>query len=220
MAFPEHPDGIRLYHFTHIRNLPGIVGAGRIDCDAEAGSHPGERISIAHPHLKERGARRPVPIPPGGTLADYARFYFASRSPMLAAIAYGGVEGYRQGQDPIVYLCSSVGAVMQAGLRWVATDVHAALALAEFFSDADALQRKVDWGAMERKYWRATEEDPSLPERRQAEFLVHRSLPWTLVDEIGVRTAGMKREVEGILGGVGHRPPVSVRPGWYLEGKP
>ena len=38
-------------------------------------------------HIKERRARKIVPIVPGETLADFVPFYFAPRSPMLYAMS-------------------------------------------------------------------------------------------------------------------------------------
>ena len=61
-----------IYHITHYQNLKGICCRGGISCDSaviQDGSIT--HVNIAYPHIKERRARREVPIPPGGTLADY-----------------------------------------------------------------------------------------------------------------------------------------------------
>ena len=49
----------------------------------------------------------------------------------------------------------------------------------------------------------------------QAEFLVHESFPWTLISQIGVRSANIKALTERALVGAQHRPPVEIRPDWY-----
>ena len=57
--------------------------------------------------------------------------------------------------------------------------------------------------------------DPSVKECKRAEFLVHESFPWELVDEIGVADAGMLRQVMGILAEAAHKPVAECRPLWY-----
>jgi hypothetical protein len=42
-------------------------------------------------------------------------------------------------------------------------------------SDLDAL---VDWELMRATYWADTDDDPDRKERRTAECLVHRAVPW------------------------------------------
>jgi len=155
-----------------------------------------------------------VPLPPGGVIHDYVPFYFAPRSPMLYAISCGGVAGYSDGQKPIVHLVSSAEAVQEAGLPFVFTDGHAIMDLSDFFNDLNELPR-VDWTVMRSRYWNDTVQDPDRCRRRQAEFLVHRSLPWDLIEEIGVMSQETKRGVDAILPEAGHRPRVVVRAGWY-----
>ena len=57
--------------------------------------------------------------------------------------------------------------------------------------------------------------DPMVKDGKQAEFLVHNSFPWTLVDRVGVLDQGVGREVDSVLADVEHRPVVTVEPGWY-----
>src|SRR5690606_28302780 len=103
----------RLYHITHIDNLPGILSDGALCCDRVREEQKKLAISIAHQHIKERRAKRPVQtlegriVAAGGTLADYVPFYFAPRSPMLYTIDRGNVEGYAGGQKSIVYLVTT-----------------------------------------------------------------------------------------------------------------
>jgi hypothetical protein len=53
--------------------------------------------------------------------------------------------------------------------------------------------------------------------RKQAEFLVHRFCPWSLIRGIAVINPAMKARVEGIMAGfdAGLRRLVTVEPGWY-----
>jgi len=64
-------------------------------------------------------------------------------------------------------------------------------------------------------YWNDTAQDPDRCRRRNAEFLVYSSLPWTAVEQIVVIDATIATTVRGILIGLAHQPLVNVRPGWY-----
>lgn len=163
----------RIFHITHVDNLAAILAEGGLWCDREAAERGVAEVGIAHQHIKERRARRHVPISPGGTLDDYVPFYFAPRSPMLYSIHGGYVEGYSNGQRSVVHLVSSAEAVSASGAPFVFADGHAELDLSDFFDDLDDLN-KIDWKIMKAAYWADTNEDGDRKRRRQAEFLVHR----------------------------------------------
>lgn len=140
---------------------------------------------------------------------------------MLSAISYGAVEGYDEGQDEVIYLCSTVRRVLDLGAAWAVTDRHAELAVARFFTDSAAIAAEVDWPLMNERYWASTPEDPDRKECRQAELLVHERVPWSAVHFVGTCTAGTLGRVEAILddAGLDHRPKVDVRAHWYFEEK-
>ncbi|HZT43803.1 MAG TPA: DUF4433 domain-containing protein [Chthonomonadaceae bacterium] len=203
-----------IYHITHIDNLPGILAEAGLWCDNARKAKELDAIGIAHDHIKQRRARKNVPIGKKGTLADYVPFYFAPRSPMLYALYRGQVQGYNGTQQNIVHLTSSVEAVIQQTMPFVFTDGHAVMDFSEFFNDISDLS-KVDWKIMKEIYWRDTNEDGDRTRRRQAEFLVHRFFPWSLVTEIGVMTDRANRQVMDKLQGADHLPQVVVRRDWY-----
>jgi len=203
-----------IYHLTHVDNLPRIIQAGGLWCDAERARQGWDAVRIAYQHLKDRRARKPVPVCAGGTLADYVPFYFANRSPMLYAIHTGYVEGYSGGQAGIVYLVASVERAAESGCPWCFTDGHALEAFTRFFDELDSLT-EVDWAVIESWSWHNREDDFDRRRRKQAEFLVYRSFAWECFHEVGVIDLGMKHRVEEAFGASGHRPLVSVRPRWY-----
>lgn len=203
-----------IYHITHFRNLRSILECGGIHCDRAIAEQGLPAQGIAHAHIKERRARRLVPVCQRGTLADYVPFYFAARSPMLYAISRGAVEGYTEGHRPILHLVGSVEGVAAEGLPFAFTDGHADMDFSGYFEDLRDLD-KIDWQIMMARYWRDTDDDPDRSRRRQAEFLVHRFFPWTLVRTIGVMNRGMAQEVEALLASAGHRPAVRVQTNWY-----
>src|SRR5205809_213927 len=108
-----------IYHFTHITNLERIVRSnGLWACNLLRGAGI-DYLDIAHQNLQAQRALVRVRCHPGGTLHDYVPFYFAPRSPMMFAISKGNVESYPEGQEPLVYLVSSVEAVVNSGRRFV-----------------------------------------------------------------------------------------------------
>lgn len=80
--------------------------------------------------IKASRRRVPVNAGPGGVVADHVPFYLAPRSPMMYAIHMGNVASYAGGIDPLVYLVSSIGRLLELGLPVVTTDRHDALATA------------------------------------------------------------------------------------------
>jgi len=207
------PARIGLYHITHIDNLPGIIREGGLL------AHNGVSevyTDIAHQNIQARRNLTPVPCPPGGALHDYVPFYFCRRSPMLYAIYKDNIAGYCGGQESIVYLFSELARVQQAGLTFVFTDGHAIMQFSEFYNDVADLD-KIDWPLMQAKLWTDTDEDPDRKRRRQAEFLLHRRCPWSLISGIGVFDEAMQLRVGGLLDSLKpeHLPRVKVLRDWY-----
>jgi hypothetical protein len=62
---------------------------------------------------------------------------------------------------------------------------------------------------MRLRYWA----DDAIKEKRQAEFLVHESFPWSAVEKIGVKSEAVAAKVRALTGG--GAPLVAVEPGWY-----
>jgi len=201
-----------IYHITHFSHLGSIIREGCLRCDREAQELCSVRIG--HAHIKSRRMKRPVPLPPGGTLGDYVPFYFAPRSPMLYAIDRGAVEGYAGGQAEVLHLVSSVEAVVEGGLSWLATEGHAEMGYTAVFNNLADLD-KIDWKLMTERYWHDTNDDPDRKRRRQAEFLVHRLFPWGMVQAIGVHNESMRELVVRETADVPYRPEVRVERGWY-----
>lgn len=207
------PEPTLLYHFTHVSHLPTIISRGMV-CDSDVG--PSLLAEVGNPRIKAQRRRRRVDVGPGGVVADYAPFYFAPRSPMLYAAVSGGVPEYAGDQDGIVYLVTSVEQVAELGVAMVFTDRNAAILVAEMTADHGALDDLVDWELMQAKYWFNTVEDPERRERRMAECLVHRCLPWEAVIGVATRTRVRHDEVQGLLAAAGSTTTVRVRENWYF----
>lgn len=137
-----------LFHLTHMSNLAPIAQDG-VRCDTEV-TDTGRRFTdVGNQDIKSRRRVRRVPVPPGGVVADYVPFYFAARSPMLYAIHMGNVDTYTGGQSELVYLVTSIDALVDHRLAAIFTDRNAALEVARFGTDLAIIDKYVDWDLME-----------------------------------------------------------------------
>lgn len=200
------PSNPRIFHITHVNNLPSIVQDGGLHSDSERIARAVATTNIGHKHIKQRRLRRDVPVAAHGKLGDYVPFYFCSRSVMLYVV-YRGHDDYAGGQDDIVHLVSSVNTAVGLGSPWAFTERHAELGHALYFEDVAKLA-EVDWTVMPLTYW----SESDVKERRQAEFLVHRFFPWSAVESIGVRSSATAGRVRSVLG---DGLPVEIQPSWY-----
>lgn len=201
----------RIFHITHLDNLPRIIEREEICCDRTRDAEKLEARNIGYAHIKERRKVRVITRGPGGFLWEYTPFYFAPRSPMLYTINQGNVPGYDEGQEPVVHLVAKAEAIKAGGLGFVFTNGHAEIQISEQFEDLTDLGR-IDWDIMEADYWADTEEDNDRLRRRQAEFLVHGACPWELIEEVAVMTDSMAKKVSALFS---EGPNVVVRPDWY-----
>lgn len=205
-------------HFTHLDNLSAIVDSGGLVCDVAA-QRGLTRADVGHPEIKEIRRRRAVPVGPGGQVGDYVPFYFAPRSPMMFRIACDHrdqVAGrYSDGDRPLVYLATTIGAVIDAGLEWSATDGNAATATTQFTVDLAQLDEMVDWPLMRAERWSNTPDDPDRQRRRMAEFLVHRQMPFSVIRRIAVCSEAYVDRVQEIITGQPLAGGILVRPDWY-----
>lgn len=203
---------IQIYHMTHIGNLESIIKASRLYSDAAASAY--NPRSIAYLDIKKKREQKTVLVPPNGVVADYVPFYFAPRSPMLYAIHKGYVRSGLS-QTEIVYLVTSVETIARAGKPFVFTDHHPISSFPRFSNDLNLLNQFVDWNVMRSERWHDTPQYPNRKSRRQAEFLVHQAVEWSLIERIGVYDQGMLQRVQQILQSASHQPLASVQRDWY-----
>lgn len=206
------PDPVRVYHFTHLRNLPGIIEGG-LRSDAACRREGRTEVQIGSAGIRERRLELPVgDVGPGGNVGDYVPWYFGPRSPMMFTLSRNNYE-YQGGFDEVVYLVSSVPTIVELGCEWIASDRNAALTLAEFTDDEGALRGHISWDIIGSRYWTDFADGADL---RAAEFLVHGSVPWEAVEAIVTKTDGTCEQVQAMVAGRHHSPPVYVRRQWYF----
>jgi len=68
---------------------------------------------------------------------------------------------------------------------------------------------KINWSAVDARSWVNRKDD------KQAEFLLERCFPWSLVGEIGVCSTRIKEWVSAALLNAKHAPIVRTVPEWY-----
>lgn len=190
----------RIFHVTHQRNLPGILGAGRVLSDA-AGARP--VVDISAPDNRE--LRRELSAGPT-SVAAYVPFYLAPDALQWEAVRRG--EPDHRLADTVrttppsefVMLVSSARA---GGDDALVADGDAADATTRFSSRAEL------GGRMPRRLY---DDEDAL---RSAEFLVPGEFPFTAVTLIGVANDKVRSEVRTLLGEHGFAQKVSVYPPWF-----
>ena len=211
----EVAEEIWLFHITHRENLPSIAQSGALLSWNELKRQGLEPRSIAYAHLQERRHQKVVSVAPGGDLHDYVPWQFAARPPMLLALASGALEKTLF-QDDIVHLMTTVERVQREGASFVFCDGHPLADLTVFSGDLARLPTQLDWETLQARRWNNTEADPDRKRRRQAEFLVQKSVSWNVVRGLAVRTEAARRDVEELLQGV-PCPKIAVIPDWYYQ---
>ncbi len=139
-----------------------------------------------------------IPLGPKGTIHDYIPFYLGPRSPMLFQLHTGRVQGYDEGQEPLIYLVSSAKTVQNSQAKFVFSDGQGIARYTEWFDDPSYLDG-LDWEAIYSIYWASTTSDMDRQRKKQAEFLVYKFCPWDIIKSIVVLNSKVKSKVEGIL---------------------
>ena len=213
---PQPPAQPKIYHIVHVDRLPSIIADGCLWSDARivGRAHPGTTIGMGG--IKKRRLTLPVGCHPGDHVGEYVPFYFCPRSVMLYVIfRANNVElSYRGGQRPIIHLEADLQRVVswanRDGRKWAFSLSNAGASYTQFRSKMDQLQ-EINWPAVAAEDFRSAD----IKEGKQAEFLMHNSFPWELVNRIGVYAPGVASEVASALIGSSHQPVVELRTNWY-----
>lgn len=203
-----------LFHFTHIEHLAGVMTNGLL-CDeaAQAGQLAHE---IGDTWIKAQRRNVQVKAGPGGSVDQYAPWYFAPRSPMLYTLNRNRRLDPFGGKESIVYLASTVEHLRSLGLTLVHTDRNAYYGYASHHDRDEALDDIVDWKLMRSHMWNNTADEPDRMERRMAECLVHQSVPWEGILAIATKTQVRAGQVRAMIASATHQPDVLLKPDWYF----
>lgn len=212
MTVPAQP---KIYHIVHVDRLPSIVADGCLWCDAEIVRRAPKGTTIGMNSIKQRRLNElTLTSHPNLYVGQCVPFYFCSRSIMLYLIHQANHEelSYRGGQGPIVHLeCDLNAAVAWAkanNRRWAFTLSNAG---SYFFEDRCDLSQlnEIDWNAVQARSW------ASCKDGKQAEFLVETSVPWELVERIGVCNTTTYRQAAHALSTHAHKPILEIKTDWY-----
>jgi hypothetical protein len=220
------PRPLRIFHMTAICNLASIAKSKKLYSNALLQKKKIEYGNIAYQGAQGKRATKMVAKPPGGVIHDYVPFYFAPRSPMLFTINKGNVEGCPHRQQDIVHFMTTVEAVIADQSPYVFYDYNATLSIATCYSDVKNLT-KIDWNLFHElpcldgycKYWHSVLDNPKYSlrqETRQAEFLVHKSVPLKLIGLVGAYNEAKAAEVSQIFEEAGIELEVQAKPEWYF----
>jgi hypothetical protein len=100
---PKEP---KIYHITHVDNLPKIVADQAILSDAQMIARGSGNANIGMSDIKQRRLGLPISCLSNFYVGDCVPFYFCPRSVMLYVIYRQNHPSltYKGGQDPIVHL--------------------------------------------------------------------------------------------------------------------
>lgn len=212
MPVPPNP---KIYHIVHVDNLASIVADGCLWSDAVMTQRQGGTV-IGMGGIKQRRLGLPVACHSGLRVGEFVPFYFCSRSIMLYVIhrANHPELAYRGGQQPIVHLEADLENVVRwmeaSGRRWAFSLSNAGAYYTQFRTGLDQLG-EINWEAVAATDFRPAD----VKEAKQAEFLVQRSFPWSLVERIGVHSQGIGQRAADAMQGAAHRPGIEIRRDWY-----
>ncbi len=212
------PDRPKIYHITHVDNLPSIATGLGLVSDARRIASKLSCSVVGMSTIKQRRLEEiEVTCHPGTKVGEYVPFYFCPRSIMLYILhrANHPELSYTGGQQPIVHLQADFYAVIDWAdskqIPLAFSTGNAGAYLTRFYNDLTNLG-EIDWAAVA-----ATDFcDPKIKEGKQAEFLMFDIFPWTLIDKIGTIDDAIATKVKTMLAGVGHQPAIAVEPTWYF----
>ena len=122
---------------------------------------------------------------------------------------------YTGGQEPVVHIQADLISVVDWAekntVRWAFSDRNAGSYYAEFYNDMTELN-KINWEAVASLDFR----QPAIKDGKQAGFLLYKSLPFGLIESIGVINTEIQSKVKNMLQGTVLVDKVQMRPDWYF----
>jgi hypothetical protein len=195
----------RIYHVTHLSNLPGVLAEGAI----AAGATP--QLDLSSFDLREERAEIVIPGSGELQLTDFVPFFLSPEAALWQSIRSGNdhprVSPAGRAADPLdfVFLVSTVRHVIATEAMFVLADANAEGATTRFATTREDAERML--------YRLRAESDT---ERLvNAELLVAGRLPVESVTLIGVANDKVRSVVRNALTGTAFTPKISVYPPWF-----
>jgi hypothetical protein len=212
----SQPDNPKIYHIVHMDRLTSIAGDGFLWSDKEILSRQIGGTTIGMGNIKTRRLSLPVKCYPETNVGEYVPFYYGPRSIMLYLLYRGNSPDitFKGGQEMIVHLEFDLNRVLEWANTnkrlWAIALSNAGAVYTEFRGELTGLA-EVNWNAINATDFRTTE----VREGKQAEFLVYQSVPWTLVERVGVCNGRVQRHVQDLLRHFEYQPTIEVQHSWY-----
>jgi hypothetical protein len=210
----------RIYHVTHVRNLPDILIAGALFADQSDAWN--DRPTVDLSSSDTRAVRRMTPVAGSGdaTVAHFVPFFLSPNANLWQSIR-SNVADPRLSRDILssdaadfVILVSTVKAVTDAApvdsaraMPFVVADGDAGHVLTRFATTREDAERSL-------RHLRA-DQDSESPSIAQAELLVEETFPFHSVALVGVAHDKARAAVKKILAESDFEPKVAVYPPWF-----
>lgn len=209
-----HPQKALVFRIIHRDNLPWVWKHGLHS--RSSNQFDPDYVSIGASSIIEKRAMWTIPVPPGGTLADYIPFYFTPASIMLYNILTGrGVS--KRDRPEIIILIASLLKLEICGYKFLFTNKHAVSAGTNYLDELHDLT-KIDWSILQKRdFKRDPDNDPDKCARYQAEALIHRHLDARHLTGIACYDNTTCAAIESQLQAHGLDLPVRVRADWYFR---
>lgn len=212
------PSSPKIYHITHIDNLPNILASGKLVSDANRITNDINCSLVGMSTIKQRRLEEiEVSCHPGTKVGQYVPFYFCPRSIMLYILHKGNHPeiSYTGGQEQIIHLQCDLNTTIDwantNSVNWAFSDRNAGSYLVLFYKDRSNLG-EIDWGAVSSRNF----SDSRIKEGKQAEFLTFDVFPWQLIEKIGIINSTVELKVHEALVTVAHKPIIAVERSWYF----
>jgi hypothetical protein len=211
----------RLYHVTHVSNLPHILSSGRLLADANEAWEKRPVVDISSSETRESRRTIVVSDDQGASVASYVPFFLSPASSVWMSVRENVADprlsaAIRESlPSDYVILVSSVKAVLDAheaeeaerDAAVVVTDGDAAHTLTRFATTREAADRVL-------RKLRADEESVQI---LAAEYLVRDEVPFELVSLIGVANDKARDAVKAIVKASDFGTRVAVYPPWFMR---
>lgn len=191
----------RVYHVTHVSNLPLILAEGRVLAAAESSTR---EVDLSSPLTRE--LRATAEVAPGESVASHVPFALAPDAVFWEELRRGAIEprwsaaARLAASHDFVFLVSTLRTLGS----FVLADGDAAGTYTRFAGAPEAAV-----GMLSRLY--------GAEQLREAEALVAGSVPFESIQLIGVANEPVRDRVRSLLASAGLSTKVAVYPPWFVE---
>jgi hypothetical protein len=195
----------RVYHLTHVSNLPGILESRAL----LAGAVP--QLDLSTPELREERGEISVPGTAEERLTQFVPFFLSPEAglwqSLRSARPHPRVSPAARRAEPLdfVFLVSSVRHIVAAQSGFVLADGNV---------EADATRFATTREEAERMLYRLRAESDG-GHLADVELLVPTRLPLECITLIGVANDRVRSAVRDVLAGSDFTPKISVYPPWF-----